>query len=55
MAVIDELMKLIDAFDSFGIPLPSWLIVIILILLLVAIIIKPLEMIINCGKNEKLC
>ena len=51
MVVIDELMKLIDAFESVGVPIPNQLIAIILILLLAAITIKTLEMIINCGKN----
>ena len=51
MAIVDEMMVLRGALESVGIPIPNWLIGIILILLLAAITIKILEIIMNCGKN----
>lgn len=47
MAVIDELVELIDAFESVDMPLPNWFIAAILILILFIVIIEIFKKYIN--------
>ena len=51
MAVIDELMELIDSFELVGIPIQNYVITIILILMFLIIIIEISKKFIKYGKN----